>query len=86
VQETRIYAGTVRGGHVQLAPGESDELTVHVDSVSSAAIAFKIEISYRVVNRDNVSTFRLPYLFRVTYSDPLNWHPYRDTASGLQPS
>lgn len=70
------YAGPVRVGHVQLAPGESDELSIQVDSRALVDLRFRVRIAYRVVTEGESRTLELPYLFEVVCSDDLNWQPF----------
>jgi hypothetical protein len=71
------YAGRVAQGHVQLAPGESDELSITVDSTAAADVRFQVAITYRVASDLKVQTLTLPPLLEVVFSDDLNWHQYR---------
>jgi hypothetical protein len=71
------YAGAIREGHVQLSPGESDELTIQLDSDLAADLRFKIAITYRPVDQAADRTLTLPYQFRVVFSEARSWQPYR---------
>jgi len=63
-------------GHVQLIPGESDELDVQVMSQVTTDLHFQIQIIYRVVNESQDHVITLPNLFEVIFSNVSNWYPY----------
>jgi transcriptional regulator with XRE-family HTH domain len=71
------YAGIVPTAHVQLQPGESDELAVQVASSMPVQLEFQAQITYRIGSELQVRSLLLPYTFRVTYSDEMNWQPYQ---------
>jgi hypothetical protein len=62
--------------HVQLAPGEADELDVQVVSETIANLQFQVQVTYRVSNESQLRTLILPNVFEVVFSDLYNWHPY----------
>jgi hypothetical protein len=80
------YAGPVREGHVQLNPGESDELAIAVRSTSPVDLNFKVMITYRIANEDQLRRFTMPYVFEVVFSDALNWQPYSLQGGRLLPA
>jgi hypothetical protein len=80
------YAGQVPEGHVQLNPGESDELAIQVRSRSLADLRFKVAITYRIAGDDQLHRFTVPYVFEVVFSDALNWQPYSLQGGRLLPS
>jgi hypothetical protein len=63
-------------GHVQLIPGESDELGVQVMSRVTADLHFQVQIIYRVVNESQDQVITLPNEFEVIFSNASNWYPY----------
>lgn len=72
-----LHEGPVPDAHVQLAPGESDELAITLDSHLAADLTFRVEIGYRVSSEQQVHTFVLPYDLRAVFSDALNWQTYQ---------
>lgn len=62
--------------HVQLAPGEADELDVQVVSGTIADLQFQVQITYRVSDESQLHTLTLPNVFEVVFSEVSNWHPY----------
>jgi hypothetical protein len=79
------YAGPVPEGHVQLNPGESDELAIQVRSPSPVDLKFRVAITYRIANEDQLRRFTMPYVFEVVFSDALNWQPYTLQGGRLLP-
>lgn len=80
------YVGAVPDAHVQLAPGESDEVTLTVTSAVAVDLKFKVDIAYRVGDHLKVRTLELPYLFEVVFSDALNWNEYQLQNGQFKPS
>lgn len=72
--------------HVQLQPGESDDLDIQVSSHAVRDIHFQVQITYRVVNESQLHILTLPNIFEVLFSDTFNWHLYRLQAGHLVPS
>lgn len=64
------------GGHVQLAPGESDELDIQVMSHIVADLHFQVQVTYRVINESQERKITLPDSFEIIFSDAKNWFPY----------
>jgi hypothetical protein len=62
--------------HQQLAPGESDTITVQMVSHSLANIQFQIEVTYAVSTAAGENTLLLPQIYSVVFSDKQNWHEY----------
>ena len=83
---TAQYAGPVPEGHVQLSPGESDELAIEVRSRSRVDLKFRVAISYRIADQDQLRRFALPFVIEVVFSDPLNWQPYALQGGRLAPA
>jgi hypothetical protein len=71
------YAGPVRGGHVQLAPGESDELDIAVASTTTRELKLQVQVEYRVSDQLVLRTLLLPYLFDVVFADAVHWQQYQ---------
>ncbi len=71
------YAGLISEGHVQLAPGESDELTIRLASDVGADLKFQVRIGYRISSELVVRSFTLPYVFEVVFGDATNWLEYQ---------
>lgn len=71
------YAGLISQGHVQLAPGESDELTIRLASDVGADLRFQVRIAYRISSEVAVRSFTLPYVFEVVFGDATNWVEYQ---------
>jgi hypothetical protein len=66
----------VPGGHVQLAPGEADELDLKVQSTVSADLHFHVEVTYRVAIETQTHTIMLPNRFELVFATAANWHQY----------
>jgi hypothetical protein len=66
----------VPGGHVQLAPGEEDELDLQVLSHVPAALRFHVQLTYRVANQAQTHTIALPDQLDVVFATGANWHVY----------
>lgn len=64
------------GTHIQLAPGEADEVDLQVASHVPVDLRFQIQVTYRVTNESAEHTLTLPSTFEVVFSDASNWHPY----------
>jgi len=71
------YAGPIPEAHVQLQPGESDELGIALTSAFEADISFQVAIGYRISNATQLRRLLLPYAFRVVFADTANWHRYQ---------
>ena len=63
--------------HVQLSPGEADQLDIQVSSQVLADIQFRVQISYRITNEAQMHSLILPATFEVMFSDQSNWHEYQ---------
>jgi hypothetical protein len=65
-------------GHVQLVPGESDELDLQVVPRISMGIDlhFRVQITYRVANKPQLYTLTLPRIFEVIFSNHSDWFQY----------
>lgn len=74
------------GGHVQLAPGESDELDIQVDSRVVVDLKFRVQITYRVFNETPFHTLTLPKLFEVVFSSSGNWNLFQFQGGQLVPN
>jgi hypothetical protein len=72
--------------HVQLVPGESDELSIEILSRRIVDLHFQVQVTYRVANEEQQHTLTLPNLFEVIFSDASNWHPYRLQDGHLVPT
>jgi hypothetical protein len=70
------YAGSLPEAHVQLRPGEADEVTVAVAAQAPAKLRFGVEIVYRVANEVQTRTLALPYVFQAVFADPRTWQAY----------
>ena len=79
------YAGQVRLGYVQLRPGESDELSLQIQSSRLVDLRFRVRVLYRPVTEDSYRTLELPYVFEVVFSDQLNWQQFQFSAGRLAP-
>jgi hypothetical protein len=66
----------IRGGNVQLLPGESDELDIQITSKAIADIQFQVQVTYRIINDSQEHHITLPNLFEVIFSSTSNWFPY----------
>ncbi len=62
--------------HVQLIPGEADELDVEVISNVVIELHFQIQIAYRVSNEAQPHLLTLPNVFEIIFSNASNWQPY----------
>jgi hypothetical protein len=85
-QVTAAYSGTVRIGRVQLAPGESDELSIGIHASQPVSLSFQVWLTYRIANEDGLRTLKLPYLLTIAFSDALNWHTYQLRGGRLVPA
>lgn len=63
--------------HVQLAPGEADQLDIQVSSQVTADVQFSVQITYRIANEAQLHTLSLPQTAEVIFSDETNWHEYQ---------
>jgi hypothetical protein len=63
-------------GHVQLKPGESDELDLQVVSQTKVDLQFQVQISYQIANEAQQHALILAPVFEAVFSDKSNWHPY----------
>lgn len=79
------YLGPLRDAHVQLAPGEVDELGIALLSDTEARLTFQIEIEYRLNSETHLRTLKLPYNFAVVFGDAANLQKYRLTDGSLVP-
>jgi hypothetical protein len=71
--------------HIQLVPGESDELDIQVLSRVIIDLHFQVQVTYRVVNEPQLYKLMLPNIFEVIFSDASNWHPYYLIHGHLEP-
>jgi hypothetical protein len=71
-----LHTGIDALGHVQLQPGESDEIVVQVASKQLVELRFHIQIVYRKSNESTLHQFELPNDFLMVVSDQLNWQLY----------
>ena len=62
--------------YTHLVPGESDTLTIQVDSSVPTNLQFRLAVSYRLDNANVEGTVMLPKTFEVAFGDKSNWHPY----------
>lgn len=81
-----VHGGAVPEGHVQLAPGESDELSISVSSPAPAVISYRPAIRYRVADESQTRELLLPNVIRVEFSDYLNWHQYTLSSGRFVPA
>lgn len=65
------------GTHVQLNPGEADEVDLQVASRVPVDLRFQVQVTYRVTNESVEHTLTLPQTFEAVFSDGSNWHPYQ---------
>ena len=79
------YAGPVRGGHVQLAPGESDELGIVIASTTTRELKFQVQVTYRISSEIELRALTLPYVFDVVFSDAVHWQQYQLVAGHFVP-
>jgi hypothetical protein len=79
------YVGRIRYGHVRLDPGESDELSIHVSSYGLVYLQFQIRVVYRLTTERVPLSLGLPYVFRVIFSDQLNWQQFQYRNGRLEP-
>jgi hypothetical protein len=80
------YVGPIRGAHVQLAPGESDELDISLASHIPEQLQFQVQIEYRIGTDLTPQVLTLPYLFSMVFSDPLHWRQYILQGSQMVPA
>ena len=64
-------------GFVQLKPGETDQIDVHVVSRVEANIWFTVQVIYRIANESQLHTLRLPQQFEVMFANKSDWHLYQ---------
>lgn len=65
------------GGHVQLLPGEGDQLDIRVMSTVPVRLSFKIAVTYRVSNESISHTLVLPTVYEVEFTNASHWQPYQ---------
>lgn len=75
-QITSAFLG-LPGGHVQLLPGEGDQLDVRVLSTVPVRLSFQIAITYRVSNDSFSHPLLLPTVYEVVFSDATHWVQYQ---------
>src|SRR6266567_546556 len=63
-------------GFVQLKPGETDQIDIHVISRVEANIWFSVQIVYRIDNESILHTLKLPEVFEVMFVNKSDWHLY----------
>jgi hypothetical protein len=80
-----VYAGPVPNAHVQLAPGESDELGIALTSRPEGDLQFQVKLGYRISSEQVVRTLSLPYTFEVVFSHSLKWQRYQLKAGSFTP-
>jgi len=80
-----IYETSTPGGHVTLAPGEVDQLTITVQSTVSARIRLGVQVTYRVASEPRERTLTLGAPFDVEFVDSRNWQPYTLSDRGFLP-
>jgi len=64
-------------GWVQLAPGEQDQIDVHIISQVEANVLFSVQVIYRVSDGRQLYLLKLPQVFEVMFADKSHWHLYR---------
>lgn len=62
--------------HVQLMPGEADDLDIQVVSPVPADVQFRVQVRYRVTNESVLNTLTLPQVFEVIFAPASNWNVY----------
>ena len=65
-------------GHVQLVPGEADELDLQVDPHMKVGVDlhFQVQIAYYVPSKSQLHILTLPRIFEVVFSNQSNWYQY----------
>lgn len=66
----------VPGGHVELAPNESDALDIQLTSKVPAEVQYRVQVTYRSANESQLHTLTLRQVFTVVFADGANWHPW----------
>lgn len=64
-------------GQVELAPGEQDQIDVHIISQVEANVLFSVQVIYRVSGDRPLHLLKLPQVFEVMFVDKSDWHLYR---------
>ncbi|MDQ6900663.1 MAG: hypothetical protein M3072_14355 [Candidatus Dormibacteraeota bacterium] len=67
------YVGQIRFGHVQLAPSETDEVSLQVSSRRMVDLQFRVDFEYRLASERTVRLLELPYMFHAKFADQLHW-------------
>jgi hypothetical protein len=67
----------IQFGFVQLKPGETDQIDLHVISRVEANIWFTVQVVYRIANKSQLHTLRLSQQFEVMFANKLDWHLYQ---------
>lgn len=72
-------------GHVQLVPGESDELDIQVSAKVATSLRFRVQVTYRVANEGTLHVLTLPHPFAVTFATADSWRPFMVSGGGFIP-
>ena len=67
---------SVQPVHVELNPGEPDQLDVQVSSRVPVNLQFHLQITYHVAGESQLHVLMLPMTFQVMFSESSNWHEY----------
>ena len=73
-------------GHVQLRPGEADELDLQIASRLLIDLQFQVQVTYRIANETAEHVLKLSNHFEAIFSDASNWHLYQLQNGHLVPS
>ncbi len=63
-------------GFVQLKPGETDQIDIHIISRVEANIWFSVQVVYRINNESILHTLKLPQVFEIMFANKSDWHFY----------
>jgi hypothetical protein len=68
---------SVQPVHVELSPGEPDQLDMQVSSRVPVDLRFRCQVTYHVAGESRLHILVLPMIFEVVFSDSSNWHEYQ---------
>ena len=80
------YSGPIREGHVQLRPGEHDDVTITIQSTVVARLSFDVRVVYRLAAEQQLRVLTLGGPFDVAFVDSRGWRPYYLAGSQFLPA
>ena len=72
-----VSSTTIPPSHVELKPGEPDQIDVQVISRTIADIKFHVQVTYHIAGETQSHLLTFSKMFEVVFSDSSNWHEYQ---------